>query len=149
MSNYSPLSNIEATPAEGSRPHSRLRHKRPSLPSFPSTVRPLSDADETPTDEQDHPELDLAPPIDSSSESSVPYSDDISEYSITPPSSTDGTSAEHDPNRPVLGPDIPDKVKLEAIVAEFGPIADSMENIDGTPAEPERILAESKGSLFK
>lgn len=39
--------------------------------------------------------------------------------------------------------------KLKTIVDEFGDIASNMVNLDGTPSEPEHILAESQGTLFK
>lgn len=45
--------------------------------------------------------------------------------------------------------DVSDEQKLAAIVAEFGDIASLMERVGGASVEPERMLAESEGSLFK
>jgi sterol 3beta-glucosyltransferase len=39
--------------------------------------------------------------------------------------------------------------KLAAIQEEFGDIAGLMENQDGSPSEPEKLLANTHGSLFK
>lgn len=39
--------------------------------------------------------------------------------------------------------------KIAAIIEEFGDIANLMEPRNGSDVEPERMLAESKGSLFK
>jgi sterol 3beta-glucosyltransferase len=50
----------------------------------------------------------------------------------------------------VLDTDEPsDEQKLAAVIEEFGDIASLMERDDGEGSEPERLLAESKGSLFK
>lgn len=45
---------------------------------------------------------------------------------------------------PLAGEDITDEEKMTAIIKEFGDIASLCED-----QEPERILAESKGSIFK
>lgn len=45
---------------------------------------------------------------------------------------------------PLAGEDITDEEKMAAIIREFGDIASLCED-----QEPERILAESKGSIFK
>lgn len=42
-----------------------------------------------------------------------------------------------------------DETKLKAIIEEFGEMASVMEGVDGSPSEPEQMLAESMGSLFK
>jgi sterol 3beta-glucosyltransferase len=46
--------------------------------------------------------------------------------------------------------DVPDEVKIAAIIEEFGDIAGLIQPPPGqAEAEPERMLAEAKGSLFK
>jgi sterol 3beta-glucosyltransferase len=44
---------------------------------------------------------------------------------------------------------VPNDEKLRAIVEEFGDYANLFEGENGTEPEPERMLAECKGSLFK
>lgn len=41
------------------------------------------------------------------------------------------------------------KEKLDTIIAQFGDIAGKMVNLDGSPSEPEEILAESQGTMWK
>ena len=46
--------------------------------------------------------------------------------------------------------DVPEEVKVAAIIEEFGDVAGLLEPPAGqTEPEPERMLAEAKGSLFK
>lgn len=39
--------------------------------------------------------------------------------------------------------------KLQVIIEEFGEMSTLMENVDGTPAESERIIGETHGSLYR
>jgi hypothetical protein len=45
--------------------------------------------------------------------------------------------------------DLSETQKLQVIIEEFGEISTLMENLDGTDGPPERILAESHGSLYR
>ncbi|RXK41091.1 hypothetical protein M231_01494 [Tremella mesenterica] len=150
VGNYSPWVNRKN---DHKIAHQTKVHKRPR-PELPCPPPPASDS-ETPLDESEHPELDispgaLGPRIDTDSDSSRPPSIAPSESSVAS-SYTSATSLGlvDDDGIPFFGPDIPDDLKLKAIIEDFGNIADLMENSDGTPGEPERMLAESKGSLFK
>ena len=128
LSNLSPL-NVQEGRTSGKM---SARKKRPSLPRLSSFAA-------HPRDEPEHPEL--APPIPddestSASEGSTPST------GVTSPSKQSGEDEEYGgllQNRV-----IPSDDKLKAIAEEFGDIAGLHEG-----AEPERMLAEAKGSLFK
>lgn len=67
---------------------------------------------------------------------------------LTPSASLDdyniGAFGDSFDDMPLAGEDITDEEKVAAIIREFGDIASLCED-----QEPERILAESKGSIFK
>jgi len=123
MSNLSPL-NAQNGSLTARRP--RIR-KRPSLPRLASAISPPG--------EPEHSDLEAPEPTSSSSGNSTPSTD------ITPP-----TLSEDDNQYGSVFQDraISDEEKLSAIAAEYGDIVALMED-----SEPERMLAESMGSLFK
>lgn len=125
MSNLSPL-NAQSGSLTARRPRIRKR-LRPSLPRLASAISPPG--------EPEHSDLEAPEPTSSSSGSSTPSTD------ITPP-----TLSEDDNQYGSVFQDraIPDEEKLSAIAAEYGDIVALMED-----SEPERMLAESMGSLFK
>lgn len=89
-----------------------------------------------------------------SSKPGTEYADSESELSESIPSTpSTGITTPPDTERHsailVEGEEPSDERKLAAIVEEFGEIANLMERVDGDGSEPERMLAESKGSLFK
>ena len=132
MSNFSPFLAPEGG-ATGKQP-SRIK-KRPSLPrSFGIPVH----------DEPEHPELE--PPSLSDAETHTSSASNSDESTLPTDISSPSDTGEHEDT---FGSQFPvaersDKEKLEAIATEFGDIAGLMEG-----AEPERMLAEGRGSLFK
>jgi sterol 3beta-glucosyltransferase len=75
---------------------------------------------------------------------------ELSEDTLSTPSTGITTPAELADQTTVLDTDEPsDEQKLAAVIEEFGDIASLMQRHDGEGSEPERLLAESKGSLFK
>jgi sterol 3beta-glucosyltransferase len=95
------------------------RKKRPELPRFSSHAADESDSE-------------------------------LSEDTLSTPSTGITTPAEPVDQTTAPEPDEPsDEQKLAAVIEEFGDIASLMERDDGEGSEPERLLAESKGSLFK
>jgi sterol 3beta-glucosyltransferase len=114
---------------ESSKAHS----KRPALPRLTSKPIVAEPDPETDTDSDSRPLSTLSTPSTGVTTPDIP------------------ASVPFDPdNKGFPNPDEPtDEQKLAAIVEEFGDIANLMESNDGSTAESERILAESKGSLFK
>ena len=138
MSNLSPLTNGQSA----ARP--RGSKKRPPLPRPASTTVPNSDV------EPEHPELgpSTSPDEESDYTSATPDSG-----SSTPSTEMTGPSMagfdDSDVSAHFATASVPDEEKLKAIVEEYGDMASLLEGVAGELPEPERILAESKGSLFK
>lgn len=160
--------------AYGSALHiGNLKPGRPPTIRSQSSYRTAFEGDNEADSEDEHPELgrsgrpaqpalptlkttNLGPPIEE--EQLKPDSD----------TTTPSTSADSDPED-LTSPSTPydhddlDKArwegtaekgmsetrKLQVIIEEFGEVTTLMENLDGTPAESERIVAESHGSLYR
>jgi len=133
MSNLSPLVSQDGYPRKAKVP---AKKKRPQLPHLHINAVP-------PQEEPEHPELDT-PPSDAETLPSIPPSSGAS-TPVTDITSPSKLSEEEGKYEDILQDrKISDEEKLQAVVAEFGDIAGLMEG-----SEPERMLAEAKGSLFK
>ncbi|ORY35482.1 hypothetical protein BCR39DRAFT_461494 [Naematelia encephala] len=147
LSNLSPLSFKDQDKKTGKA----TRKHRPSLPRI-ITATPPPLATDSEVEESENPELE--PPIQSSTEGSEDSTAYTSADETNPlAEQTNEASKPSQTGRYLSGSisdnDISDVEKLEAIIEEFGPIDQLMVNSDGSPSEPERLLADSKGSLFK
>lgn len=144
--------------------------QRPILPRLRSSFLEPAARSGGEDDEAEHPELGheynaagrkVSPPTTSASEGEF----DLSPLA-TPPtgSSTPATSTEYaeHPHTRIRSSTINRKIqhgstereateeeKMAAIIEDYGEISTMFDGPDGGPSEPERLLAESKGSLFK
>lgn len=100
---------------------------------------------------------DLGPKIDEKVEGEHPHalklepvtSSSSSELNTTSPATPYEHAADQDRWEGTQEKDMSEIKKLQVIVEEFGEMATLMENADGSPAESERIIAESHGSLYR
>lgn len=147
-------------------------------PGRPNTVRSpssfytaLGDNDASASDSEDeHPELgrsarpaqpplpplkttDLGPPIKeepSSGNELQPTTSTISADSGDSPATPyEHSAAERHTWEGTREKEMTETRKLQVIIEEFGEMSTIMENRDGSPAESERIIAESHGSLYR
>jgi sterol 3beta-glucosyltransferase len=119
----------------------RKAKKRPELPRS-SSFQP--DAEHDTADLDEPTEAEIGPGKDAVPESPVESESDADGYTHTAQTSITENS------RTLGADDVPDEVKISAIIEEFGDIAGLIEPPpDQTEPEQERMLAEAKGSLFK
>jgi hypothetical protein len=78
------------------------------------------------------------------------YNTDESESEGLDTAATSVVASDHRSSLTYQTPDVTDEDKIKAIIDEFGDIASLMEPLPGqSEPEPERMLAECMGSLFK
>lgn len=150
---------------------SNLHHGRPpTIRSASSFHTAIGDDDDLDSDsESEHPELgstrsaqpplpplkttDLGPAIreEGSSRSDLELvSSSVSRNSDDSPATPyEHSAAERDNWEGTREKEMTETRKLQVIVEEYGEISTIMENRDGSPAESERIIAESHGSLYR
>lgn len=141
MSSFSPYSEREmldnsSTPRR-SRTKSKASTTKPNdypLTEEPAAIEPEAEAEghEVSSEDEWYPAADRQPGTEDSSIIS-----------------NDSNSAAEIESHRYTRDEIPEAQKLAVIIEEFGDIAGKMVNWDGSDGPPERILAESQGSVFK